>query len=251
MVFGLIQGYILVLSAYLVVRAFDTPIGDQISFASTDAFLDSFFGGSSAGGVILVALITIYGLNFVASFMYLDPWHMFHSFPYYLILMSTYINILMVYAFNNWHDVSWGTKGSDKVDALPSAQVVKDKGDDVAIVEVDKPQEDIDSQFEQTVKRALAPFKEVEEPEVKELDDSYKSFRTSLVITWLFTNAALIVGVTSDSLATVGLASNTTTRTAGFFKLLLLATSVLSIIRFIGFLWFLGRTGILCCFARR
>ncbi|KAH7025849.1 family 2 glycosyltransferase [Microdochium trichocladiopsis] len=247
--FGFVQLYILCLSFYLVIAALSPSDAFQGTFGDN---IKNIFSGQSEVALILLALFSTFGLYYLASFMYLDPWHMFHSFPYYLILMSTYINVLMVYAFNNWHDVSWGTKGSDKVDALPSAQVVKDKGGgDVAIEEVDKPQEDIDSQFEQTVKRALAPFKEVEEPEVKDLEDSYKSFRTSLVIAWLFSNTALIVGVTSDSLTTLGIGGNTTERTAGFFKTLLIATSILSVIRFIGFLWFLGRTGILCCFARR
>lgn len=40
-------------------------------------------------------------------------------------------------------------------------------------------------------------------------------------------------------------------RTANFFKFLLYATAVLSLIRFFGFLWFLGKTGLMCCFARR
>ncbi|KAF4439844.1 chitin synthase [Fusarium austroafricanum] len=221
MVFSLIQGYILVLSAYLVVRAFDTPIGDQISFASTDAFLNSFFGGSSAGGVILVALITIYGLNFVASFMYLDPWHMFHSFPYYLLLMSTYINILMVYAFNNWHDVSWGTKGSDKAEALPSAHVTKGEKNEVVVEEVEKEQEDIDSQFEQTVRRALAPFKEEEEIEKADVEDGYKSFRTGLVVSWLFGNILLIVCITSDKFDNLGWGEPATDRKAHYFQFLL------------------------------
>lgn len=33
----------------------------------------------------------------------------------------------MVYALNNWHDVSWDTKGSDTSEALPWATVVKDE----------------------------------------------------------------------------------------------------------------------------
>lgn len=205
MVFGLIQGYILVLSAYLVVRAFDTPIGDQISLASGKDFLDSFFGGTNAGGVILVALVTIYGLNFVASFMYLDPWHMFHSFPYYLVLMSTYINILMVYAFNNWHDVSWGTKGSDKAEALPSAHVTKGEKNEILVEEIEKEQEDIDSQFEQTVRRALAPFKEEDEIEKADVEDGYKSFRTGLVVSWLFCNILLVICLTSDNFDSLGI----------------------------------------------
>lgn len=40
-------------------------------------------------------------------------------------------------------------------------------------------------------------------------------------------------------------------RTASFFKFLLYATAVLSLIRFVGFVWFMGRTGIMCCFAKR
>ncbi|KHN96678.1 chitin synthase 1 [Metarhizium album ARSEF 1941] len=205
MIFGLIQGYILVLSGYLVARAFSQPITEQIKLDSSEDFVRSFFSGSSAAGVILIALITIYGLYFIASFLYLDPWHMFHSFPYYMLLMSTYINILMVYAFNNWHDVSWGTKGSDKAEALPSAHVTKSEKNEVVVEEIEKEQEDIDSQFEQTVRRALAPFKEVEEIEKKDVEDSYKSFRTGLVVSWLFSNILLVVVITSDNFNSFGI----------------------------------------------
>lgn len=250
-VFALIQVYVLILSGYLVAKAFSRPIGEQLQFDSAGDAVKQLLGGTSAAGVILIALITIYGLYFLASFMYMDPWHMFHSFPYYMVLMSTYINILMVYAFNNWHDVSWGTKGSDKNDALPSAQVTKGEKNETVVEEIDKPQEDIDEQFEKTVRRALAPYKEVEEPEAKDLEDSYKTFRTMLVISWLFSNCLLAVIITSDNFNSFGLGQKTSDRTAGFFRFLLYATAALSVIRFIGFLWFLGRTGIMCCIARR
>lgn len=205
MVFGIIQGYILVLSGFLVARALNTPIAEQISLDSGSDFVRSFFSGSSAAGVILIALVTIYGLYFIASFLYLDPWHMFHSFPQYMFLMSTYINILMVYAFNNWHDVSWGTKGSDKAEALPSANIQKGEKNEVVVEEIEKEQEDIDSQFEQTVRRALAPFKEEEEVEKKDVEDSYKSFRTGLVISWLFSNIFLVIVITSDNFDSFGI----------------------------------------------
>lgn len=203
-VFGLVQLYILFDSGYLVYRAFHGGLG--LDTDNTGDFLKSLFGGESTGGVLLLALFTIYGMYYLASFMYLDPWHMFHSYPYYLLLMSTYINILMVYAFNNWHDVSWGTKGSDKAEALPSANIVKDdKGDGPAIEEVEKPQEDIDSQFEQTVRRALAPFKEEPEDDKPDLEDGYKSFRTGLVSSWLFSNCLLAVIITSDNFDGLGI----------------------------------------------
>ncbi|KAM7201525.1 chitin synthase 1 [Rhypophila sp. PSN 637] len=250
-VFALIQTYILILSGYLVARALSGDLSQQLNFDNAADAMQSLFGGSGAAGVILVALVTIYGLYFIASFMYLDPWHMFHSFPYYMLLMSTYINILMVYAFNNWHDVSWGTKGSDKNDALPSAAVSKGEKDENVVEEIDKPQEDIDQQFEATVKRALAPYKDEEKPEPKDLEDSYKSFRTMLVVSWLFSNCLLAVVITSDNFNSFGIGQTASGRTAAFFKFLLFATAGLSVVRFIGFLWFLGRTGIMCCFARR
>jgi chitin synthase len=203
-VFGLIQLYILILSFYLVYRALRDPISNSIDTSSGIAFFRSFFSTDGIAGVILLAIITIYGLNYLASFLYMDPWHMFHSFPYYLVLMSTYINILMVYAFNNWHDVSWGTKGSDKADTLPSAEVKKDKVGNVIVEEVDREQEDIDSQFKKTVYRALTPFVEEEEVEKTDPEDSYKSFRTGLVVSWLLSNLILIVGVTSDEFEAVG-----------------------------------------------
>lgn len=206
-VFGLIQGYILILTTYLVYRAFSTkPIGDQISLESGNAFFNSFFGGSTGvAGLILIALITIYGLNFIASFLYLDPWHMFHSFPQYLVLMSTYINVLMVYAFNNWHDVSWGTKGSDIAESLPSAHIIKGESDAV-IEEIEQEQEDIDSKYEKVVRRTLTPRSKTsqEKPEKKDTEDSYKSFRTGLVYSWLISNILLVIGVTSDDFSTIG-----------------------------------------------
>lgn len=251
MVFGVINAYIIVLSMYLAVQGI---MGAKFNTENPEKFFGSFFsnGTTNSGGIIIIALAATFGLYFVASFMYLDPWHMFTSFGQYLLLMSSYINILMVYAFSNWHDVSWGTKGSDKVDALPSAKTTKTDGKAAVIEEIDKPQEDIDDQFEATVKRALEPFKPQVEDEKKTLEDSYKSFRTKLLISWVFSNCALIVGITSDSVDSFGFGKNkASVRTAKFFEVLLYATAVLSLIRFIGCMWFLGRSGIMCCFSRR
>jgi chitin synthase len=104
----------------------------------------------------------------------------------------------------NWHDVSWGTKGSDKAEVMPSAKT-KQESDGVKVIdEPDKPQADIDSAFEVTVKRALQPFVAEEEHEGKTLDDSYKSFRTKLITGWIFLNAGLAVIVTSSSIDAFG-----------------------------------------------
>jgi len=251
-VFALIQLYIIVLSMYLVVRAFTSPDStDIVVNEGANEFVKSFFA-STGPGIIIIALAATFGLYFVASFMYMDPWHMFTSFIQYLLLMPSFINILMIYAFSNWHDVSWGTKGSDKADALPSAQTKKDeKGKTAVIEEVDKPQADIDSQFEATVRRALAPYNPPKEKDEKSLEDSYKNFRTRLVATWIFSNALLAVAITSESADQFGFTSGANTRTQNFFQALLWTTAALSLVRFIGCCWFLGKTGLLCCFARR
>ena len=189
---------------FLVYRAFTNPAQTAIDTDSAKDFASSFFSPTSSG-IIIIAIAAVFGLYFVASFMYLDPWHMFTSFPQYLLIMSSYVNILNVYAFSNWHDVSWGTKGSDKAEALPSAQTTKaGDGKTTIIEEPDMPQVDVDNQFEVTVKRALRPFVPENEVEKKSLEDSYKSFRTQLVSAWIFSNALLAIIITSDNINKFG-----------------------------------------------
>jgi chitin synthase len=47
------------------------------------------------------------------------------------------------------------------------------------------------------------------------------------------------------------LQTSSSDRTVEYFRFLLLTTAALSVVRFIGCCWFLGKTGIMCCFARR
>jgi chitin synthase len=203
--FALIQLYVIVISIYLVVQAFTGEGTEKLKTnEGSKAFFESFFS-STGPGIVIIALAATFGLYFVGSFLYLDPWHMLTSFFQYLLLMPSFINVLMIYAFSNWHDVSWGTKGSDKADVLPSAQTKKDeKGKTTVVEEVDRPQADIDSQFEATVRRALAPYNPPKEKSEKSLEDSYKNFRTRLVATWIFSNALLAVAITSDSVDNFG-----------------------------------------------
>jgi chitin synthase len=191
--------YLIILSFYLVYQAFTSKSLEPIATDTAAHFAKTFFSINSAG-IIVIAIAATFGLYYVASFLYFDPWHMFTSFPQYLLIMSSYVNILNVYAFSNWHDVSWGTKGSDKVEALPSATTQKAGDGKAAVIEEpDKPQADIDSQFEITVKRALTPYVAVKEDQKKSLEDSYKSFRTMLVVSWIFSNSLLAVVITSTN----------------------------------------------------
>jgi chitin synthase len=189
---------VLVLSFYLVANAFTGGMLDFNFDNGVGAFLSSFFS-SSGGGIVLIALVSTYGIYAVASLLYMDPWHILTSSWAYFFGLTTSINILMVYAFCNWHDVSWGTKGSDKAENLPSAQTKKsdDNKQQNFIEEIDKPQADIDSQFEATVKRALAPWVEPEEDSGTSLDDGYRNFRTVLVLLWVFSNLIVSLLITS------------------------------------------------------
>ena len=54
---------------------------------------------------VVVALLSTYGLYIVASFLFFEPYHMFHSSVQYLLLVPFYVNVLNVYAFCNIHDV--------------------------------------------------------------------------------------------------------------------------------------------------
>jgi chitin synthase len=246
-VFGLIQAYILVLSFYLVARAFTQSSGwDELSSTTIIGWIGHIFTTNT--GLIILALASTWGLYIVSSIMYLDPWHMIHSFPQYLFLASSYCNVLNVYAFCNWHDVSWGTKGSDAVESMPSATTKKTKEGRVLEEEIVE-KKDLDLQFEEIVRRCLKPLEIKEEKEQKSLDDSYKSFRTRLISAWILLNAAVAVFVTSSSFDWVG--PDSTDRTAWYFRFILMSTAALSFFRFIGFCWFLGRSAICCCFNKR
>ncbi|KAF2874284.1 chitin synthase-like protein [Massariosphaeria phaeospora] len=249
-IFGAIQFYLIVLSVYLVVQAFTNPQTQDLDTSSAGNLIKDFFADDGVG-IIIIAMASTFGLYYVASFMYLDPWHMFTSFPQYLLIMSSYVNILNVYAFSNWHDVSWGTKGSDKADALPSAKTEKAPDGKHTVVEVPElAQADIDSQFEATVKRALAPYVAPVESNEKTLEDSYKSFRTHLTTAWIGMNGLLAVVITQDSFNQFGFSSDGSKRTQRFFQALLYATAGLAVIRFLGCLWFLGKSGLFACFRR-
>ncbi|KAJ3375577.1 Chitin synthase, class 2, partial [Lobulomyces angularis] len=72
----------------------------------------------------LIALASSFGVFYLASFLQRDFYHMFTCLLQYLLMLPSYINVLTIYALSNLHDVSWGTKGDTKVEALPQVQSV-------------------------------------------------------------------------------------------------------------------------------
>lgn len=188
-VFGILGLYLIVTSLWLTINAF---AGKHLS---TLAGIKSLFTNEE-NAVLVAALAATFGVYLIASILFADPLHMITSFPQYLVIAPSFINILNVYSFCNLHDVSWGTKGSDKADSLPSVDTKKDKGPAGTVEEVERPQEDIDATFKDVVSRAVAPMHaETGEREKPTMDDGNKTFRTRLLAIWLLTNGILTVAI--------------------------------------------------------
>ncbi|KAJ3064834.1 Chitin synthase, class 2 [Podochytrium sp. JEL0797] len=154
---------------------------------------------------IVLSTGSTYGIYFLTSFLYLEPWHMFTSLLQYMMLLPSYVNILNVYAFCNLHDVSWGTKGDNgPTGDLGVAKTSKDGNKDVAEVEVPSDRNDINTGYD----KHIASLKSPRENEKKKRDaktkqeDYFRNFRTSVVIWWLFTNGVLVGVLTTPWIKT-------------------------------------------------
>jgi chitin synthase len=164
---------------------------------------------------------------------------MFSSFFQYLMLAPSFVNVLNVYAFCNLHDVSWGTKGSDKAEALPSVSSSKGKGEEAAVVQdTERMQEDLDDTFKETVNRAVTKLVVTEVPEKPSLDDQNRTFRTRLVVFWMLSNAALAMAIENiNGLPSSNLESdeqNLRKKQNTYFAFILYSTFFLSAVRFMG-----------------
>ncbi|EKM80319.1 hypothetical protein AGABI1DRAFT_113517 [Agaricus bisporus var. burnettii JB137-S8] len=251
-VYGFLAVYLLVCSFALTIKAFKN-IPNELSFEGKSAgeIVLQFF--EPPVGALIAAMISTYGIYLVASFLYRDPWHMFSSFLQYLCLAPSFTNVLNVYAFCNLHDVSWGTKGSDKAEALPSVSSSKTKGADMAVVEdTTKIQEDVDAAFKETVTRAITKIESKEVVEKPTMDDQNKTFRTRLVSLWMLSNATLAIAIENIS----GLPSKDPSvdadtlqkRQSTYFAIILYSTFGLAMVRFIGCLfYFFKRNLFRCC----
>ena len=146
----------------------------------------------------------------------------------------------------NTHDISWGTKGDDKPDKLPSVNTKDGQG------KTDLPDEgDLNAQYEREMQVfSRKPVKEVKAPTPAQLEekqmDYYKGVRTVVVLAWMISNFALAALV----LSTAGLERITAdertseeeqknARATIYMNIVLWSVAALSAFKFIGALWFL------------
>jgi chitin synthase len=188
---------------------------------------------------LIISLASTYLLWFIVSFLFFDPWHMFTSFIQYLLLTPTYINILNVYAFCNTHDITWGTKGDDKAEKLPSAMLKPGGKVDVNIPTDDT---DLNAQYEAEMRKIIvkAPVEKRVLSASEKQEDYYKGFRSGVVLFWIICNFGLVAVV----LSTAGLERITTSTTESnkstiYMAVVLWSVAGLSLFKFLGAMWFL------------
>ncbi|KAH6655805.1 chitin synthase class I [Truncatella angustata] len=226
--------YLTFAAVFIAVKAVQAQIAT--GFNISDLFKNKVFSS------LIVSTLSTYGLWLIASLMMFDPWHMITSFLQYLLLTPTYTNVLNVYAFCNTHDISWGTKGDDKPESLPTVDTKDGKG------KTDLPDEgDLNAAYERELavfgKKHVVAKKAPTETQIAEAQlDYYRWIRSLVVLIWMISNFGLCAVV----LSTAGLENLTTNaeddadaRASTYMTVVLWSVAILSGFKFIGALWFL------------
>lgn len=237
--FALLMGYALFAAgflAYVSVQDLIYTVEDSGSSSFT-----SIYNAIKSDAIfyeLVISLAATYGVYLLASILYLEPWHMITSFPQYLLISPSYLNILNVYAFCNTHDISWGTKGDTglKTD-LGVVNVSKTDGK----IEMAMPTSEVD--VDALYVKALSTL-QVKAPEVKnkrddqtKQEDYYKAFRTRVVLFWILSNGALVgvvLGVGGIDEIDTSSTTSDSARTSIYLGIVFWSVAVLSLFRFIG-----------------
>ncbi|KIY52490.1 glycosyltransferase family 2 protein [Fistulina hepatica ATCC 64428] len=225
--FACITIYITVAAILLAVKSIESVVsadGGSLSFG--DLFSNTVVRN------IVMSIAATTGLYILASLIFLEPWHMITSFIQYLLMAPSYISVLNVYAFANVHDVSWGTKGDNKVSTdLGVVQAAKNTNE----VEVNMPtnQKDINAAYEDAIHMLNTKPPKVEskpDPQTQQ-EDYYRSFRTNVLLAWTLSNGLLAAVILSTNGSSSGDVSSTV---SGYMAFLLYSLAILAFIRFVG-----------------
>ena len=227
--------YLTFAAIFVTVKSIQAEVSDQ-QFSFSTIFKNSQFFS------LIVSLLSTYVLWIVASLLCFDPWHMFTCFLQYIVLTPTYINVLNIYAFCNTHDITWGTKGDDKAEKLPSANVKADGKVDVLIPQDDG---DLNALYDAEIQKfTVKPLKEVKKvSDAERQEDYYKGFRSTVVLVWIFCNFALAAVVLSaagvNRIVVKQDEDHLDNKTTIYMAVVLWSVAALSLFRFIGAMWFL------------
>ena len=225
--FAILMGYMLFGAGYMTVAGISS-VQDEISkdTGSGQSSTSLYFQNAMFRNTV-ISLASTYGLYFFASFLFVEPWHMFHSFLQYLFMVPSYVNILNVYAFCNIHDISWGTKGDTSV--ATDLGVAKKTADGVE-VQVPTDSHDINNAYDEAV--SSLSIKTVEVKQHRDIktkqEDYYREIRTRVLLCWIMSNALLVALVTSTTFGTLKETSTV------YLGIILWSVAGLAFIRFIG-----------------
>ncbi|KAJ1758650.1 hypothetical protein GGH19_004441 [Coemansia sp. RSA 1807] len=191
---------------------------------------------------IIISMAATYGVYFIASFLYFEPWHMFTSFIQYMLWLPSSINILMVYAFCNTHDVSWGTKGDTGVaNTLGNAKIkVEEDGKEVAHIPVAGNSDETNKEYEEHITELKSPRipEENKRDAATKREDQNKSFRTRLVLSWMCSNIVLAMVISSEWFADVTTDPDSTGSHNYYLSFIFWSVAGLAVFRFIGSVWY-------------
>ncbi|KAJ3030197.1 UNVERIFIED_CONTAM: Chitin synthase, class 2 [Siphonaria sp. JEL0065] len=220
---------------------------------------------------IVISMITVYGVYFLSSLIHMDVLHCITCTTQYMLLLPTYVNVFMVYAFCNIHDVTWGTKGDNVPTPVGVVKTEKTAdGKSVAMVEVPSEPEDIEETWKEDKAeldhRALllsakryddAPAKPSAQTahdgilffklwklHVNSINSSesdfFKQFRTHVVLGWILSNVLLVFIFTNSVVLSKLFPSTAVSSSVNpqhpeyrYLTFLFWSVAVLSIIRFI------------------
>jgi len=226
--FALITIYMTFAAFFLAVKGIQNiqhTGGKALSLS--DIFTNSIFRN------IVISLLATLGLYIIASLIFFEPWHMITSFVQYLLMAPSYIAVLNVYAFANVHDVSWGTKGDNKV-STDLGVVTTGKNKNEVEVAVPTTEHDIDTAYEDAIHvlTTKPPKIEAKPDAATQQEDYYRSFRTNVLLAWTMSNALLTAGIVTAT----GKAAEKGSAAAvnGYMAFLLFSVAGLAFIRFLG-----------------
>ncbi|KAE9029746.1 Chitin synthase [Phytophthora rubi] len=191
---GLVMLVVSVISIYgLVEDVSVTDPRDDLASCSVSNF-------ELVGGVV-----TAIGLVFASAFIHGEFSVLLGTLQYYFML-PTFVNILGIYAYSNLHDLSWGTKGLETA-GHGASKVPQGTGNLKEIVAQQK-------RLEAEKQRAAQ--------EREDVDNSFRAFRSSLLLFWLVTNAVWMYCMTN-------LVSSSC-----YLKFISYVVAVFNVVRFLG-----------------
>ena len=118
--------------------------------------------------------------------MHGELWPILLSTVQYFYMLPTFVNIFNIYSFANMHDISWGTKGLEEMEALKKSESVANRIKQSEGLARD--QIAANKKLSKVLQaRAVAITKNNNE-EAAEAEAAFRKFRSFMLIIWLYSN---------------------------------------------------------------